>query len=663
MTRSLFPPIFPPALFSALAVLAAAHAARAQVELPPTVVTATRLETPITELSNSVTVITAEEIERRQARTVSDVLADVPGLRLAQLGPIGQQTSVFTRGANSNQTLVLIDGQEAMDPSTANGAFDFAHLTVANVERIEVVRGPASTLYGSNAIGGVINIITKQGAGAPRGNARLEGGNHGTFNQGGGFSGALGKFNASGSVMHLNTDGQDITPKRLRQGSPAILAQPLPAETDGYENLTTALKLGVDPVENVALSLTGRFTRAHSDLDLATSLLDFSSQVFEDPNAQSSADQYFTRAEAKGTFFDAFWQPKLGFAYSRQERSLDNPPDSISQTRQSTFDRGTREKVDLQNDFHLFEGNVLTLGGERQRETMHETSFFDSPSAFGPFVQQGTTNAHAITKAAYLQDQFRLFERFTGTVGGRLDDHSRFGEHPTGRMTGTYRHPETATKLSAAYGTGFRAPALFELFGQTASNFGVFNGNPNLKPETSKSWEAGFEQDFLGNRLAIGSTYFHNDIANLIVCNVNTCNNVFNAETWGAESFLRFDVTKALRAQTSYTYTRAVDASKNEDLLRRPKHKADARLTWFPFAGAELTAGALYIGKQRDVTVDGGNHYPGGYTLVNMAGAYRPVEHVKLYMRVDNLFDRRYEVADGFRGPGITGLAGIAAEF
>lgn len=628
-------------LLSAFAVLAA-PAAFAQTELSPSVITATRLETPIEELSNSVTVIGAEEIERRQARTVADVLADVPGLRIAQLGPMGQQTSVFTRGANSNQTLVLIDGQEAMDPSTSNGAFDFAHLTVANIERIEVVRGPASTLYGSNAIGGVINIITRKGAATPHGNAWLEGGPYGTFNQGGGFSGAVGRFTAAGSVSHLRTDGQDITPKRLRGN--------LPYEADGNENLTTAVKLGADPLENLGVTFTGRFSRAMSDID----------PVAEDPNAQNTAYQYLGRLETKGQFFDAIWQPAFGLSLGRTERSLDNLPDSVSATRQSTFDRGTRQKIDTQHNLRLFEGNTLVVGGEQQRESMHETTFSD----FGGFVINGTTNAAATTRSGYLQDQVQIFERFTGTLAGRIDDHSLFGRHETFRTGGAYRHLETGTKLAASYGTGYRAPALFEMFGFTSNNFGgVFRGNPRLKPESSKGWEAGFEQQLFAKRVSFGSTYFHNEIANLIVCGLTTCNNVFNAETWGAESFVNIKVSEDLRLQTSHTYTRAVDLSKNEALLRRPKHKADARVTWLPAERAELTVGVSYVGSQRDVTVDGGAHYPGGYTVVNLAGAYRPIEHVKLYLRLDNAFDRRYEVADGFRGPGVTGLAGIAAAF
>ena len=319
-----------------------------------------------------------------------------------------------------------------------------------------------------------------------------------------------------------------------------------------------------------------------------------------------------------------------------------------------------RRKVDLQNDLHVFEGNTLTLGGEEQRESMHETTFSD----FQGFVVNGTTNAQATTRAGYVQDQFKLFERFTGTIGGRIDDHSRFGQHETGLVTGAYRHLETDTKIAASYGSGFRAPALFELFGFTANNFGgTFNGNPALKPETSKSWDAGFEQTLFDRRVTFGATYFHNDIANLIVCDINTCNNVSNAETFGAESFVRFDVTRDLNVNTSYTYTRAFDATTGEDLLRRPKNKADTRVTWFPFGGAELTVGVSYTGSQRDVTVDGGNDYPGGYTLVNLAAAYRPVDHVKLYLRLDNVLDRRYEVADGFRGPGVGGFAGIATEF
>jgi vitamin B12 transporter len=626
-------------------IAALSAAAQAETTVPETVVTATRTATPIEQVGSSVTVITAADMERRQQRTVQEALKAVPGLRVVQLGGPGRQTSVFARGTNSNHVLVLIDGLEANDPSTPNGAFDFAHLMTENIDRIEVVRGPQSTLYGSDAIGAVINIITKKGSGAPTATARLEAGTRATVQPALGFSGAYGRVNASASATYFATGGETVVADRLR--GPGVLP-----EKDASENMSANTRLGIDIGEASEVALVARYVRADRDLDIGG----------ENPNSRSIDETQSYRLQGKTRLLDGMWEPTLAFNYSRYDRDTSDDPDSLSATLQRTGDTGKKYKGELQNDVKLGENNLVTLGLEVERDELHEITHTD----FGGFVIDGSSDAAVTNKAIYLQDRV-TYGRFSATIGGRIDDHGSFDEKKTYRVAPVVRIPETGTRLKAAYGTGFRAPALFELYGFTINNFGgVFRGNPALQPEESRGYEAGFEQSVMDARVRFGSVYFNNDIKNLISCGFTTCSNVRQADTWGAETFIAADVTEQVEVRTDYTFTRVEDASKQfvSTLTRRPKHKVDSEVVYRPTAAAQASLGMSYVGPQQDVDfVTGGATYKGGYTLFNLAGSYQLSDRFEVFSRVVNLLDRRYEVADGFRGPGLEAFVGAKARF
>ncbi|MEE8333063.1 MAG: TonB-dependent receptor, partial [Alphaproteobacteria bacterium] len=421
--------------FLPLAALFAAGAmAQQPTSTPEVVVTATRLPTDIEQVGSSVTIITAADIERRQQRTIVDVLRAVPGLRVVQLGPVGQQTSVFARGANSNQTLVLIDGLEAGDPSAPNGAFNFAHLVPENIERIEIVRGPQSTLYGSDAIGSVINIITKRGEGAPSFSARMEGGGHATFNPSVSASGKVGRVGFSATTSFYKTDGESITAARVR---PAGVG----AEEDGYENFTASARLDADVTDRIESSLIGRFLRADSDTD----------PTAEDPNARIIERQYFLRWQTGGRFFDDRWEPRIAFNLTRYRRFPSNDPDGLSVTVRRAENTGEKLKAELQNDVHISEDTTLTLGGEAETEALRQTTNTD----FGGFIITGNSDVNVDNHALFIQDRFTLFKRLSGTLGLRRDEHQTFGGKTTGRATLVYRHAETGSRVKASYGTGF----------------------------------------------------------------------------------------------------------------------------------------------------------------------------------------------------------------
>jgi vitamin B12 transporter len=629
-----------------LAALLLGDAALAQTAPSPkeVVVTATRVATDIEEVGSSVTVITADEIERNQQRTMVEVLQAVPGLHVVQLGGAGTQASLFARGANSNHALVLIDGLEANDPSAANGAFNFAHLMPENVERIEIVRGPQSTLYGSDAIGTVINIITRKGSGAPSLTGRVEGGSFGTVSPAAGFQGAFGRANVSANVSYFQTDGESITAKRVRPAG-------ADDERDAYENLSASARLGVALGERGETSLIGRYVRSDADFD----------PTAEDPNAQIRESHYFVRLEGKGSFLGGLWEPTAALNFTRYDRATSNDPDSLAATSSRETNTGFKHKAELQNDLHLSDINTLTVGVEAETESMRQTTASD----FGGFTIAGSTDDDVDARAVYVQDKITLFDRLSGTFGIRRDDHQSFGGKTTWRVTPVLRIPETGTRIKGSYGTGFRAPALFELFGFTLNNFGgTFTGNPNLKAEESRGWEAGFDQAMMDGRVKLGAVYFSSRTDNLVVCSITTCNNTSDARTWGVESFLTADIAPTVSTRIAYNYTRAEDAVLHSDLRRRPKHKTDVAVTWHPLAAARVTLAMESLGPQKDVDFfTGGDRIRGGYTLFHLNGSYELNERYGLYGRVRNLLDRDYEAADGFAGPGLAAIVGVRGRF
>jgi len=616
----------------------------------PIVVTATRVATPIEQIGSSVTVITADEIARKQWHTIADALASVPGLSVAQSGGPGAQASVFTRGTNSNHTLVLIDGVKASDPSSPNGAYDFGNMLLDDVERIEVVRGPQSTLYGSDAIGGVINVITRKGGGTFKSYGRIEGGSFRTLSGAAGLHGSEGSVRYALNLAHAESDGQDITPVRLRAGAPE--------ENDGYRNTTLTANLGFSPSSNTELNFLSRFTEALSQLDVGSG---------EDADSETTARQATVRAEARGTFFDGFWRPLLAISDTVHHRQNVNERQSTLGDEDHTQFNGEREKIELQNDFYLGKANILTLGVESEKETMKSSGTSVYGSSFGDFVITQNTNVSARSRSLYALDQLSLGNRWHVSAGARWDDYDSFDPVVTYRVAPIYVIPETATKLKASYGTGFKAPSLFERYGSSPTNYGTaYTGNPNLLPEESTGWEVGVEQAAWGGRVDSGMTYFSNRIENLIQTIYlpsfdSTTVNISQAETWGGEFFVAMRPATNIQLHVDYTYTRTQDPAGLE-LLRRPRHNAKLDMEYRLTTQDRLTLEALYMGERQDIDrISGLRVTDGDYTLVNLAASTDLSRHLTLFGRINNLFNRDFEPVNGFQGLGRGLFVGIRA--
>jgi vitamin B12 transporter len=629
---TLFKPVFRPLLAVSVVLSVAPAFAEEDTTLSPVVVSATRVATPQEQLGSSVTVITANDIAAMQERTLPDVLETVPGLSIVQNGGPGGLAQVFIRGTNQNHTKILIDGIDASDPSSVDGSFDFSQILTSDIKQIEVLRGPQSGLYGSDAIGGVINIITKDGSGPPKLTGSIEGGSFRTLNETTGISGSMDRFSYAFNAANLYSGATPVTPT-------ALIPAGRTENDDVYDNKTVSTKLGAKLTDNLDVGLTARYvvTNLNSTSDDGTGP--------ETHTSTSNNHETFSRATAHLVSFDGKLDQTAGIAYTGYHRAFVDP----NPTTFSAFadDNGDRIKGDWQGNIMLTEGQTLTLGAE------HQLDQIDDPSQ--------PVTAQMVNDAGDIQLQSAFGKQLFNTISVRDDDNNMFGNHVTWREAPAYLITETDTKLKATYGTGFKAPTLDELFDNYPA-FG-FNANPNLRPETSRGYDIGFEQSLWKKTVQFGSTYFHNDIKDLIAANdtFTTDINVGRATTKGFENFVTYKPLKELTLRADYTFTIADNDITHQELLRRPKNKATFTATWqatpkLSFSGSVLYNGS-WVDDNRDASIQGLR--PGGYAVVNLASEYKLNDRFAVFGRIDNALDKQYQNPVGFERPGFGIFGGL----
>jgi len=625
------------AKYAFVALILAATGASAEPEEGPDtiVVTATRIPTPLSEVASSISVVSADDIAARQIQNLPDLLQQVPGLNVVQTGGPGSQTSVFMRGTNSNHTKVFVDGIDVSDPSNPTGAFDFSQFLTQDIDRVEVLRGPQSGLYGADAIGGVINVITKSGEGPAQFHASAEGGSFDTFNQAAGLSGSLDQFHYAANVEHFHAGETPVTP--------LYLLAPGERRIDDYDDdLTASTKLGYDVIDGLDVGLVARYTSTHLRFT-GDDFVDFYPLIYPDSSqSEDDARQMYTRATVHAVTSGGAFEQTLGVAYSNlksSDLSPDNPRSDNS---------GDRVKADWQGDIRIAAGEQLIIGAEHQRDEI------SLPISASTTIDSG-----------YAELQSSLGSSFFNTASVRFDDNDRFGSKTTFRLAPAYVVEQSGTKLKATIGTGFKPPTLDELF----QNFPAFDffSNPNLRPESSLGWDAGFEQAAAANALRFGATYFHNSIKNLIADNADFTSyvNIGRAATDGVESFVSYQALKDMSVRLDYTYTEATDEILHEELLRRPKHKADLNVAWQATKRLNLDGTLLgtssWIDGNRDFTIS--RLKAPGFVTVNMAGSFDLTGHFALYARIDNLFNHHYEEPIGYLQPTLGAYAGVRAKF
>ena len=598
--------------------------------LQQVVITATRIPTPQIDLASSLTIVSASDIAARQERTFAEVLRDIPGLNVVQQGGPGAVTAVFMRGTNSNHTKVLIDGIDVGDPSNATAAYDFGQLLTQDIERVEVLRGPQSGLYGSDAIGGVINVITKSGNGPLQLAATAEGGSFDSFNQSGGLSGSTDAFHYAADVAHLRSGATPVTPLDLLAAGEHRL-------DDSYDNFTASTKLGYDLSADADVGLVARYTNT----DLHYTGEDYSTFPAFPAAAQSESktDQYYGRASAHFVNFDGVLNQTFGIGF------MHNQTATLQPQLPETLNTGERVKFDWQGAIRVASTETLLLGAEDARDSI------SAPLSASDKIASG-----------YAELQSQLDQRFLSALNVRYDHHDRFGSKVTYRFAPAWVNADTGTKLKASIGSGFKAPTLSEMF-QDFPPF--FFSNPNLKPETSVGYDLGVEQGIAANTVRFGVTYFYNRIRDLITTDVtgSTWANVGKATTDGVESFVAYQPLRELVLRLDYTYTEATDDVMHQELLRRPKHKGTFNALWQPTAAFTLDASVLAVSSW----VDGNRDFSiprldaPAYTTVNVAATYDLTRNLTLFGRLDNLLDRRYENPVGFLQPGLGVFAGVKA--
>ena len=606
-------------------------------------VTANRIETPLKETGSSVTVIPREDLERTGKIMVFEALQSLAHLNLNQNGPIGGVTQVQIRGSESQHVKILIDGVEVNDPINPSRSANLAHLMVDNINRVEIVSGPQSTLYGSDAMGGVIHIITSEETGPLQARLTTQAGSYGTLASTGELFGGDKTFRYSLGFGQHRSDGFSAAGSHYEGNE----------EKDGYRNLSLFGKIGVSLRDNIDLKFSFRFTDAWSDFD------NFGGDFGDDPNNKEDFQSFILNSEARGLFLNNRWESLIRAAVSDNKRSYNNPVDDLHPfDSDDSLYKGGLIKLDWQNSLFLHETNTLTFGVEHARE--RGESEYHSMGMWGPydsiFPEQKAHNT-----GIYVQDHVRFGGVFFATVGGRWDTHSEAGSAFTYRAAPAFWIPSTGTRIKASLGTGFKAPSLYQLYAP-ATFYGPA-GNAELEPEESTGWDAGVEQFFFENRLVLEAVYFDNRFKNLIDFDYSLGYlNVAEATTRGFELGALARPVDNLTIDASYVNTDAKNDITGERLLRRPKHKFSAHLSWRLTSRADVNMELIHVGAREDIFFGGFSSERvtlDAYTLVNAAASYRLLDYLQLFVRIDNILGQEYEVIKGYGTPGFSAYGGF----
>jgi vitamin B12 transporter len=605
------------------------------------VVTATRTPQPAVITGESVSVITGNDLQTQQIDVVTDALAETPGLIVNRNGGVGQTTSVSIRGAETGQTLVLIDGVRMNDPSSVDDQAILGDVLVNNIDRIEVLRGPQSTLYGSDAIGGVVNILTKRGGDAPFAvNASAEGGSFDTWHVNAAANGTAGDVDYGAALNYLDTGG--ISAADARNGN---------TENDPYRNFGATANARVHLADNFSLDLRGYYTDTHTDFD-----------GFPPPNFSFQDDPEFGTASmvagyvgANLSLFGGRLQNRLAVIGSQSDRKDFGEFDFFTNAfspAENFFAKGDAERLEYQGTFEIDNSNELVFGAETQRVSISTQSLEFDP---------GPTTGHKRINGYYAQWQSTLFDQLTLTGGVRLDDDSEFGTHTSVKLAGAWQVPGWDTTLRANYGDGFKAPTLYELFSQYKNPF-----HP-LKPETARGWEIGADHMFLDGHVRTSLTWFERHTANLIDF-VNTATppfgyyeNVARTRASGIEAEIEARLDDTLSVTADYTNMSSKDLTTGLALARRPDNSASGTITWRPLDKLTLGSSVVFVGPRFD---DAGNFVPDpSNTTVNIFGSYTLTGKAEVYARVENLFDDLSEPIAGYGRMGRAVYGGIRTAF
>jgi vitamin B12 transporter len=621
-------------------------------KLTDVVISATKTSVNTIELANSISTIDSTEIVNRNKNNVFDLLKNEYGLSFTRQAGHGTLSNVYLRGANTGHTLVLIDGVEYNLPNDPSGFFDFSSLSSDNIEKIEVLRGPQSTIYGSDALAGVINIITKKGSGNPKYSASVEGGSYKTYKGLAGLNGSYNKLNFSLTFSKVKNDGFSAASDKYGE-----------REKDGFELLNFSSLIGYQISDKVEVNLLARYGNSEADYDRSGGISG------DDPTYIFYQEEFSIRGEAKVKLYENKWIQKFSasifnnirkYSYDTSAASINYPAYEYDYSR-SRYD-GRKYKLDWQNDIQLNKSNLFTLGTEFELEES-ATEFFAYnyvPDPFYPDIESIIPKRDTKTIGIFLQDQLQFGKNFYTTAGLRIDHHSKFGTAVTYRIAPAFVLWKTGTKFKVTFGTGFKSPSLYYLFDPQY-------GNPGLSPEKNFGWDAGIEQYFWSDGFSIGATYFSNNFSNMFGFDPVTFKtiNINKAETNGLEIFVKAMPFSELELKTNYTFTNALDKSAgsadyDKKLIRRPAHKAGFYFSYTFLNRFNINSEIIYVGNREDTDFSTFSRVVlKDYTIVNISARYDVFSFFSLNARIENLFDKQYEEIYGYGTPGLSAYAGL----
>ena len=576
--------------------------------LEPIEIMATRTSIKEENQSTAITIITQKEIQQKQHMQVKDILREQLGINVVAVGPLGGISTVFMRGANSQSTLVMIDGVQVNANTT--GGFDFSNLQMDNIERIEILRGPQGTLWGADAVGGVINIVTKRGKGKPVHSLAFEGGSFATFKETLSSSGTIQNFDYALSASQTNSDGFSSANEELGA-----------TENDGFGNTTLSSRFGMDFLDDGRVDLIGRYLKTRHDFD---------SFGPTDSIPETAILESFSVAIPIQKSITSWWDTRINTNFNYEDSEF---PTFSSKVLNRTF------TVDFQNNLEFGKLFSAVLGYEYQ-----VTNGSNRGNNF-------SFDNHA--QGIYLQANLNYKDMAFLTAGFRENVNSKFNDKLTYKFEGALISKEFGTKFRASYATGFRVPTINNLF------FPGFS-NPNLRPEESDNWELGLEQKLFQDQLTLGVSYFSTNYDDLIQSSgfpLFIPMNIASAESQGIESFINYKITSDLDLTANYTWNEAVDGT-NQPLQRRPRGIATGTLhhNW------DKKLDSLVTVQYRSGMISGSGRV-GGRTLVRATLSYRINQNWKLTARGENLLDKKYEESVGFGTAGISGYAGVVYTF
>lgn len=618
--------------------------------LPRLLVTAGRTPVEQEKSGRAFTVVTGEQLAQNQTRYVADALRQVPGVHVSRAGSFGGLTQVRMRGAEGNHVLVLIDGVEVSEVS--GGEFDFGNLPVGDIDRIEVLRGPQSAFWGSNATAGVINIITKRGSRDGFAvDTRSEAGTDGTFLAGVSVRGGNERMDGAFSIDYRRTDGFNISD--------------FGDEKDGDRNLTLSGRFTFDATDNLVIDASGRLMDRLSEFDSA----DFAFPATPTQGLLLDTDTEVSRLEFSGTIgatwtsLDGAWTHEARFAGNAGER------EDFTDGARTSGNRGDRIKASWQSTF-LFETpafadavHTITAGYEWEQERYRAIAPVFDPSQ----LETQERSAHSLV--AEYRGEFADQIYLNGAIRHDLNDD--FADATTYSVAAAWAIPGTGTRLHASAGTGVTNPTFFEQFGFTPARF---IGNPDLVPEESFGWDIGVEQSFFDGALVVDLTYFNQDLRNEITTQfpgpdfIGTPVNLDGtSKRQGIEVAATAELFDGFTTTIAYTYTDSTDPDGMRE-VRRPQHTASLNAGYaFLDDRARVFGELIYNGRVDDLEFI--NATPetrvvlDDYVVVNIGGSFDISENFEAYGRIENLFDADYEEIFGYNSQGRTAFVGIKARF